>query len=99
MGRGEKALTLILLFDLLRAEVQRQQIVVGVAVHARAVELLQQVDALARLGTALRDVSEGDDQARVAFLQIGENRSERSGVAVHVGDETDSHPLELTVTS
>jgi len=76
---------------LLRAEVEREQELVGVPEDARALELLQQLDALARLRTALRDVAERDDQIRFAPLQIRERGAECDGVPVHVREESGSH--------
>ena len=78
--------------DLLVAEVEGHQEVVGVAINARTAELPQQLDALARLWATLRDVAERNDQVRLATcLQVGESRAECDGVAVHVGEEGDAH--------
>jgi hypothetical protein len=76
---------------LLRAEIEREQELVGVPEDARALELLQQFDALARLRAALCDVAERDDQIRLAPLEIRERSTECDGVPVHVREEGDSH--------
>ena len=76
---------------LLRAEVEREQELIRVAEDAGAAELLQQLDALARLRPALRDVAERDDQIGLTILQVGEGGAEGDGVAVHVAEEGDSH--------
>lgn len=96
--RLEKPLTPILVLDRLRlrAELESQQEVVRVAEDARARELADQVDALGRLRPALCDVAERDDQVRLPSLEIGERRSERDRVAVHVGEQGDPHWAELT---
>ena len=85
----EQALQLLRILHRLGAEIEREQKLVRVAEHARAVELTQQLDALARLRAALRDVAEGDDQVGLTVLQIGQGSAERAGVAVHVGEECD----------
>ena len=87
-SRGQEAVDVL---GLLRAEVEREQELVGVPEDARALELLQQLDALARLRTALRDVSQRDDQIRFAPLQIRERGAESDGVPVHVREESGSH--------
>lgn len=76
---------------LLVAEVEGDEDVVGVPVHARAAEILEELDALARLRTALCNVAERDDQVWLALLQVRECSAERDGVPVHVGDEGDAH--------
>ena len=81
----------LLLADLLVTEVERHEEVIRVAVGAGTAELAQEIDALARLRAALRDVAERDDQIGFMTLQIGERGAERDGVAVHVGDEGDPH--------
>jgi len=95
-ARGvEQPLQLLRIVDGLRPKIERQEELVRVAEHARAVELAQQLDAFARLRTALRNVAEGDDQVWFAILQIGEGSTEREGVAVHVGEECDPHSGQL----
>lgn len=79
------------LVGLLVAEVERDEDVIRVAVDAGTRQLLQQLDALARLRPSLRDVPEGDDQVGAAILQIREGGPECDGVAVHVGEEGDAH--------
>lgn len=96
--RLEEPLDAILVVDRLRlrAEVEGQQEVIRVAEDARALELAQEVDALGRLRAALRDVAEGDDQARLPTLKVRKSGAERDRVAVHVRDEGDAHEGELT---
>lgn len=80
------------LVRLLVAELERDEKVVGVAVDAGAAELLQQLDALTRLRSSLRDVTECDDQVGLAaLLQVGKCGTEGNGIAVHVGEEGDAH--------
>ena len=80
------------LVGLLVAEVERDEEVIRVPVDAWAAELLQQLDALARLRASLRDVPEREDQVRLTTrLQIGEGGAERDRVPVHVGEEGDAH--------
>lgn len=55
--RVEEALQLLGIVDGLGAEVEREHKLVGIAEHARAGELAQQLDALARLRPTLRDVT------------------------------------------
>ena len=86
--RRQKAVDVL---GLLRAEIEREQELVGVPEDARALELLQQLDALARLRPALCDVAERDDQIRLALLQIRERSTECDGVPMHVREEGDSH--------
>ena len=94
-SRFEQPFAAFLVLDRLGAEVERDQEVVGVAEHARAAELTQELDALERLGPTLRDVAERDDQVGPAILQIGECCAERNRVSVHVGEEGNPHSAEL----
>jgi len=80
-----------LLGDRLLPEVELDEEVVRVPVHARAAEVLQQLHALAGLRASLGDVAERDDQVRLVGLQLGERGAEGDGVAVHVGEEGDAH--------
>ena len=98
-SRFEQPFAAFLVLDRLGAEVESDQEVVGVAEHARAVELAQELDALERLGPTLRDVAERDDQVRPAILQIGECCAERNRVSVHVGEEGNPHSAELMGTA
>lgn len=80
------------LVGLFAAEVERHENVIRIPVDARTPQLLQELDALARLRTTLRDVAERDDQVGPAtFFQVGERCTERDGIAVHVGEEGDAH--------
>ena len=88
VGGRQQALDVV---GFLGAQVQREQELVRVAEHARAAELLEQLDALARLWPSLGDVSERNDQLGAATLQIRERSSEGDGVSVHVGEEGDAH--------
>ena len=93
--RLEQTSEVLLVLDRLGTDVERQEEAVRVAEHARTVELAQELDALERLRSSLRDVAERDDQVRPAVLQIGERSPESDGVAVHVGEESDAHSAQL----
>ena len=80
-------------------EVQGYENVVGVPVHARTPELLQELHAFARLRATLRDVAECDDQIGLISLQIRECFAERNGISVHVGEEGDAHTGTLYAAS
>ena len=96
-GLEQPFLSLLVLHRLV-AEIEGEEEVVRVPEDARAAELAQQLDALARLRPALRNVAQADDQVDIALLQIGERCTEGDRIAVHVGKECDSHPGELTGT-
>ena len=88
----------LVVFHGLCTEIERDEVVVGVPVDARAAELAQQVDTFPRLRPALGDVAERDDQVDVVSLDVGERCAERDGIPVHVGEEGDPHSAELTDT-
>ena len=89
--RVEQALATLLVLDRLGAEIERDEEVVGVAVHTRTTELAQDVDTLARLRPALCDIAERDDQVDIFAPDVLEDGAEGDGIAVHVRDEGDAH--------
>ena len=95
-GSFEQLFPLGLVLLRVRTQIEREEKVLGVPPDTRAPEFAQQLHALARLRSSLRDVPERDDQIGLAVLQIGERSPESDGVAVHVRDEGDAHSAQLT---
>jgi hypothetical protein len=55
------------------------------------VERAQTLQALDGLRAALDDVAEADQPVDRAQVEIGEQRVERDGVAVDIGEQSDQH--------
>ena len=61
---------------------------VGVAAHEARIQPAHELVRLLRQ-RAPREVAARDDQVRLLALELGEDRRERDGVAVDVGDDRD----------
>lgn len=94
----QHSVALLLVVDLLGAEIERDKKVVGVSAGALTTELTEKLHALTRLRSALGDVAQRDDQVDVLAFNVRERSSERNRIAVHIREEGGSHPAELMGT-